>query len=385
MTNKLYPIKFEAQPRTRVWGGNNLINKLNKTFLPDKYQIAPTEKIGESWEIFSLCGESSNISNGFLAENTLDDFIETYMGDALGDKIFQYYRGEFPLLIKLLDIQDKLSVQVHPNDEIAFEREDCFGKAECWYILDACENAKIYMGFNKDLTASELYERAKTGNIEEVLNVITPKKGDCFYIEPGTVHAAGGGILIAEIQQSSDITYRIYDWGREYNPKTARRMHIEDAIDIINYKKYQAPKYHIHSSNTEKEELLCTNNNFVIKKLKIDNNKRIYPSLYNSFIIYIAIDGEIEIKTNNKKTYNILAGESLLIPAGMDDFLINSKTKEAHLLEVYIPVPTEEHDNYINENAPDLDDIENSPIQNFFNKSNHTHTHNCGCKDHKHN
>lgn len=385
MTNKLYPIKFEAQPRTRVWGGNNLINKLNKTFLPDKYQIAPTEKIGESWEIFSLCGESSNISNGFLAENTLDDFIETYMGDALGDKIFQYYRGEFPLLIKLLDIQDKLSVQVHPNDEIAFEREDCFGKAECWYILDACENAKIYMGFNKDLTASELYERAKTGNIEEVLNVITPKKGDCFYIEPGTVHAAGGGILIAEIQQSSDITYRIYDWGREYNPKTARRMHIEDAIDIINYKKYQAPKYHIHSSNTEKEELLCTNSNFVIKKLKIDNNKRIYPSLYNSFIIYIAIDGEIEIKTNDNKTYNILAGESLLIPAGMDDFLINSKTKEAHLLEVYIPAPTEEHDNYINENAPDLDDIENSPIQNFFNKSNHTHTHNCGCKDHKHN
>jgi mannose-6-phosphate isomerase len=245
--NKLYPIKFKAEPRERVWGGKYLVKTLKKEFEedPEKGGIEQIEnkKIGESWEIWSLYGGGSIAKNGFLAENPIDDIIETYMGDFMGEELFQYYHGNFPLMVKILDIRDRLSVQLHPDDTTAFEREDSYGKAEFWYIMEAEPDAEIYMGFNRDMTPQELYDRAKNGTLQEVLNMIKPKKGDCFYIEPGCVHSAGNGVVIAEITESSDITYRIYDWGRENDPKTARKMHLEEAIDIINYSKYDQERF----------------------------------------------------------------------------------------------------------------------------------------------
>ncbi|MEF9931866.1 MAG: type I phosphomannose isomerase catalytic subunit [Bacteroidales bacterium] len=364
--NKLYPIKFTAEPRERVWGGDYLIKKLGKEF--------ESKTIGESWEIWSLFGGSSTVANGFLAGNTLDDLIETYMGDIMGERIFEYYKGNFPLLIKILDIQDRLSVQVHPNDEIAFEREDSYGKTEFWYVIDAQPNAKIYMGFNKDITPTEFYERCKNGTLEEVLNSFTPHTGDCIYVEPGCVHSAGNGVVIAEIQQSSDVTYRLYDWGRENNPKTARRMDLEDAIDIIDYKKYKKEKYYFEQVTGSKT--IVDSSHFIIKTFDITESIRVVPNIVNSFVIYICTRGEAQIKMNTGEIYSIKQGETILIPAEMDDFLLTPLNGKPHLLEVYMP-QLEEDDSYIN----DHDSIED----NNCNSKEHGE-HNCHCgNEHKKN
>ncbi len=334
--NKLRPIKFKAEPRERVWGGSYLKNALGKEFDMET-------QVGESWELWSLFGKSSVIEDGFFAGNTLDDLIETYLGDSIGDKVFEYYRGEFPLLIKILDITGKLSVQVHPDDQTAFERENSFGKAEFWYVMNAEPQARIYMGFNKDMTPQELYDRCKNGTLEEVLNVFTPKAGDCIYIEPGCVHSAGGGIVIAEIQQSSDITYRLYDWGRENNPATARRMDLEEAIDIVNYSAYDKEKYYFEQVKGNKT--LVDSSRFIIKSAELTRNIRVIPSIFNSFIIYICTNGEAHIKMNSGETCGIKRGETIFIPAAMEDFLLCPDKENTHLLEVYMPT-LQENDNY---------------------------------------
>lgn len=338
--SKLYPIRFKAEPRERVWGGTYLNDKLGKNF-------ESTLPVGESWEIWGLAGLSSAIGEGFFAGNTLDDFIETYLGDAIGDQVFEYYKGEFPLLIKLLDIEDKLSVQVHPNDEIAFEREESFGKAEFWYIMDAKPNAKIYMGFKEEITPQELYNRCKNGTLEEVLNVFTPKRGDCIYIEPGCIHAAGGGIVLAEIQQSSDITYRLYDWGRENNPATARRMDLEDAIDVVNYSRYEKEKYYFEQVTGSKT--LVNTSRFIINALELTTQTRIVPGLQNSFMIYLCTQGEAALKMNSGEIFTLQTGETLFIPAGMEDFVWLPKKENTRLLEVYMP-KLQDIDNYLNYN-----------------------------------
>jgi Phosphomannose isomerase len=338
---KLYPIKFVPEPRERVWGGDYLVKKLKKDFDAE----ISSKKIGESWELWSLFGESSVIENGFLKGNTLDELIEIYLGDAIGEGVFNYYKGEFPLLIKILDIKDRLSVQVHPNDEIAMERENSFGKAEIWYVMDAEPTAKVYMGFKKDVTPTEFYERCKNETVEEIMNVYTPKKGDCIYIEPGCVHAAGYGLVIAEIQQSSDITYRLYDWGRENNPKTARKMDLEEAIDIIDYKKYVKEKFYFEQVTGSK--MLVDNKHFIVKTLDLTEQIRIIPSLINSFIIYICTRGEAQFKMNNGDTYDIKAGETIFIPAAMEDFVIHPIKGNPMLLETYVP-QVEDEDNYLN-------------------------------------
>lgn len=371
---KLYPLLFIPEPHEKVWGGDRLKNILNLEFSTEDYPgLTGKDPIGESWEISGMLNDSSVVENGFFAENSLEEFVDTYMGDAIGENIFQYYRGQFPLLFKVLDVEDKLSLQVHPNDIVAMEREDSYGKAECWYIMEADPTAKIYMGFNRDLTPREFYERCKSGTIEEVLNVIHPKKGDTFYIAPGTVHAAAGGILIAEVQQCSDATYRLYDWGREFNPATARKMHLEDAIDIIDYKRYN-PLLHysntlialddIHTSSKKDNKTVVVSNTeyFMVNAIELNSAKRIYPSQMGSFIVYVAVEGSMEIVTNDRKVLRLERGRSAMIPASMEDFIIRpaagnfadiSKSSGSILhgknvvLEIYMPQPQEEEDDYL--------------------------------------
>lgn len=349
--NKLYPIRFKAEPRERVWGGNYLVKTLKKEFEedPDKGGLERIEekKIGESWEIWSLYGSGSVAKNGFLADNPIDDIIETYMGDFMGEELFQYYHGNFPLMVKILDIRDRLSVQLHPDDKTAFEREDSYGKAEFWYIMEADPDSEIYMGFNREITPQELYDRAKNGRLQEVLNIIKPKKGDCFYIEPGCVHSAGKGVVIAEITESSDITYRIYDWGRENDPKTARKMHLNEAIDIINYSKYDPSRF--LKQEVKESMLVADTEYFMIKTIKLEREISIFPLLTNSFIIYLCTQGAADFKMHNGEIYSIKAGESIVVPAGMEDFLLIPQQKEAFLIEAYMPPVPEEEDGYINE------------------------------------
>ncbi|MBR5056892.1 MAG: class I mannose-6-phosphate isomerase, partial [Bacteroidales bacterium] len=219
MNRKLYPMTFEPLVEERAWGS-------------------------ESWLVAAMGeGRNSVVTNGFLAENDLDDILETYMGDLVGESIFNYYNLQFPLLVKILDVRENLSVQVHPDDTIAFERFFDYGKSECWYVLESSPDARIYMGFKRETSAGEFYEKCKDGTVVELMNVIHPEAGEAFFIPAGTVHACGGGLKIAEVQEPSDITLRLYDWGRENDPATARQMHLEEALDCIDYGKFDEARF----------------------------------------------------------------------------------------------------------------------------------------------
>lgn len=248
MEKKLYPFKFIPIPSRRPWGGSTLVTELGKHFTEcddegNETVLGSDARIGESWELADMGIEDSVVANGWLAGNTISEVMETYLERVVGEDVYNYYGRQFPLLIKFLDINEGLSVQVHPDDEIAAERYDSLGKTEMWYVLDAKPGARIFCGFNREVTAQELYDRCKNGTVEEILNVIHPKKGDVLLITPGTVHAADGGILVAEIQESSDMNLRLYDWGREFDPATARPMHLEEAIDVIDYRPFNPKQY----------------------------------------------------------------------------------------------------------------------------------------------
>lgn len=345
--NKLYPIRFIADPRERVWGGNYLMKVLGKEFDEDFAQKA----VGESWELWSIYGGSSVVRDGFLAGNTLDELMEIYLGDLVGENVFNFYKGEFPLLVKILDIKDKISVQVHPSNEIALEREESFGKAEMWYIMDVKPGAKLYVGFNKDVTPTELYNKCKDGTVTELLNCITPKKGDCVYIYPGCIHAVEGEVVIAEIQQSSDISYRLYDWGRENNPKTARTMHLEDAIDVIDYSKFEKEKYYFQQVTGS--QVIVDTSNFIVKKIELKEPERVIPSLHGSFIVYVCMDGKAAIRLSNGTSYLLSKGETIFIPASMEDFLLAPVDGTPDLLEVRMPQIADEPDSYLNYDEPE--------------------------------
>lgn len=388
MEKKLYPLKFIPVASRRPWGGHDLVDKLGKEFVEcdeegNETVIGADELIGESWEVADMGIEDSVVTNGWLAGNTISEIMETYLERVVGDDVYNYYGRQFPLLIKFLDINDKLSVQVHPDDEIAAERYDALGKSELWYILDAKPEAKIYMGFKREVTAQEFYDRCNEGTVEELLNVIYPKKGDVLFITPGTVHAADGGILLAEIQESSDMTFRLYDWGREKNPATARPIHLEEAIDIIDYRPYDPGKYrkgplwgaeasHVpccdhechcddhdhHHEHSAKEgdvvETLVESSQFTVSQLNLADPLHIYTEKFGSFIIYVCIEGAASIQVPSVKSggeafmdnYEFSKGETILIPAEMPDFYLVPRDRSTVLLEAVTRVQ-EELDEYI--------------------------------------
>jgi len=325
----LYPLKFVPIPKEKVWGGHALAKDFNKPFDPAKL-------IGESWEIAGFEDDSSVIAEGFLKDNRLYDIIETYMDEIVGDDHYKQFGNEFPLLIKLLNIQDRLSVQVHPDDETAFDRHNCNGKTEAWYVLDADPEAVVYMGFNRDVDPNEFYERCQNETVEEVLNVIHPKKGDFFYVEAGIVHCAGGGLVIAEVQELSDATYRIYDWGREHNPETARPMHLDLAFDCINYKKYDESKYYIPAGNGATK--LADNKYFTVHLLDLVNPMKVHPDTYESFIVYYCVDGTATVEYEGAG-YSISKGEWMLIPASMKDFILSGAVEGTRILEMFTRRP----------------------------------------------
>jgi len=328
---KLYPLKFVPIPKEKVWGGHSLAKNFNKPFDPSKL-------IGESWEIAGFKDDSSVVAEGFLKGNHLYDIIETYMDEMVGDDHFKRFGCEFPLLIKLLNIQDRLSVQVHPDDETAFDRHNCNGKTEAWYVLDADPDAVVYMGFNRDIDPNEFYQRCKDETVEEVLNVMHPKKGDFFYVESGIVHSAGGGLVIAEVQELSDATYRIYDWGREHNPATARTMHLDLAFDCINYHKYDRNKYYVPAGSGN---ALADNKYFTVNLLDLSNPLNVHPDSYESFIVYYCAEGKASIVNSLSDTtgYSMVKGEWMLVPASMKDFILRADEKGTQVLEMFTRCP----------------------------------------------
>ncbi len=313
MTN-LYPLKFNPILKERVWGGYKIIEKYK-----DQADLISNKPIGESWVLSGLIGDESIVSEGFLADNNINDLIETYLGEIVGDSIYEKYGNELPILFKILDINKPLSLQVHPDDIIALERHNSYGKSECWYVLDCEKDAIIYLGLKQDLSAQEFYDRCNDNSIIEYLNVIKPKPGDLIYIKPGTLHSAQGGLMIAEIQQPSDITYRVYDWGREHNPNTAREMHLDLAIDCIDLEATDPTNYII-------KEDRFSNNYFEINIITIDEKTTINSPILTSMQVYFCLDGYVTITSPNYST-TLNKGETILIPSQVQDLRIIGNAK----------------------------------------------------------
>ena len=360
MEKKLYPFKFIPVPSRRPWGGSALVKELGKRFVEcdengNEVVLGEDVLIGESWELADMGIEDSVVANGWLAGNTISELMETYLERIVGEDVYNYYGRQFPLLIKFLHINDKLSVQVHPDDVVAAERYDSLGKTEIWYVMDAQPGAKIYCGFTREITAQEFYDRCRNCTIDQVLNVIEPKKGDVLFITPGTVHAADGGLLIAEIQESSDMTFRLYDWGREFDPATARKMHIEEAIDVIDYRPFDFSNYkHAHDHEHEVIESLVECPQFNVSKINLTDPLHIYTEKFNSFIVYVCLEGAASIQVPSTKengeacmeNYEFAKGETILVPADMPDFFLVPRDRSTKLLEA-VTRPAEEIDEYI--------------------------------------
>lgn len=372
---QLYPLKFIPIASRRVWGGNSLIKVLGKDFVEadaegNEVHLTENDLIGESWELADMGEQDSLVSEGWLAGNSIGDIMETYLDRITGDAAYAWFGRQFPLLIKFLDIHQKLSVQVHPDDKVAEQRYDSLGKAEIWYILDAKPEAKVYMGFRRETSAQEFYNACKAGTAHELLNVIHPKKGDAIFITPGTVHAAEGGILVAEIQESSDMTFRLYDWGRENNPATARKMHLEEAIDLINFGQYDPSLYRPASSQdvSQVNNLLVQCPQFTVNRLNLKAALRISPEQFGSYIVYVCVSGSAAINvpkvpvtddgkaaaafgTDAMDIYAFRKGETILVPADMPDFYLVPTSPGTVLLEATDGLRSEV-DEYVDPDAP---------------------------------
>lgn len=302
----LYPLKFQPLYKYRIWGGEKL-----RTVLHKKYE---GDKIGESWEISDVKGDETPVLDGHLKGKTLKQLIHTYKEKLVGEKVHHAFGDSFPLLIKFIDAALPLSVQVHPDDNVARKRHDSFGKNEMWYVMDADENAELIVGFKENTTSSEYLSKLEQGEILDLLNVEKVKSEDVYYISAGRIHAIGAGVLLAEIQQTSDITYRIYDYNRvdETTGKT-RALHNELAVDVIDFKAY--PEYKTEfSKNENTTNTLVHSPYFKSDFLRITTSSIRDYSKLDSFVIYVCVNGVGKIVCDEIQ-YSLQKGETMLIPA----------------------------------------------------------------------
>jgi len=324
--SELYPLKFKPVLKEKIWGGNTLVKHYGKN--------APgSNKIGESWEISAVSDNLSVVRNGFLTGNNIEELIEVYMGDITGDSVFDKFGNEFPLLIKLIEARENLSVQVHPGNSMAKERHKAYGKTEMWYILESEEDAKIYTGFKQPIS-KELYSKALSmGQITDLLNIESAIPGDTFFTPAGRIHAIGAGIVLVEIQQTSDITYRIFDWDREYTCEEKRELHTDLALDAIDFSATGKNKIRKNltlnkSENLVSCEFFTTNIIHFNKPFKKDYN------LIDSFVVYLCTDGRFVIKWDNNGE-EASKGDTILLPAWIKDVLLEP-APESTLLEIFV-------------------------------------------------
>ena len=326
----LYPLKFIPRLKEIIWGG--------KDFLPaikagKGVRIASDKLYGESWDISSVAGDISVVANGYLKRNNLEEIIEVYMGNLMGDKVYDRYGLMFPLLVKTLDCNNVLSVQVHPNDELAMERHESYGKTEMWYVIDAEPGASLYVGFKDKNTTREKYiEAINNDTLPELLNKVEVKAGDVFFIPAGTIHALGKGIKVVEIQQTSDITYRIYDWNRVDEHGKSRELHTALAIDAIDFAKSSEDcqvKYQ-YAKNEAVKLIDCPY--FTINAIEVDGEVERDVISRDSFVMYNCVEGEVDIVMNDNVEHLSLS-DVVLIPAEADSVVIKGRGK---LMETYI-------------------------------------------------
>ncbi len=318
-----YPIKFTPILKERIWGGN----KLHLLFNKEKSQ----KPIGESWEIAALPEGVSVVANGHFKGQNLQELISTYTHELLGDEVYEKYGETFPLLIKFIDAENDLSVQLHPDDSLAQVRHQSFGKEELWYIMQAEKNSKLYLGFEGKVNQEIYLEYLNKGRLPEILHQEKVKKGSVYHIPPGRVHAIGGGIVLAEIQQSSDITYRLYDWDRTQPDGSTRALHTDFALDAINFTSIENYETYYTAKSNAFRDIIKTDY-FVVKILKLKTKKTFLTSSSDSFVIYMCVGGSGFINVELMQV-PIALGETVLIPASLKKYSI---TPDASLKLLYV-------------------------------------------------
>ncbi|MGY8924486.1 MAG: type I phosphomannose isomerase catalytic subunit [Flavobacteriales bacterium] len=319
----LYPFKFQPILKDKIWGGQKLQKILKKP--------TTSAEAGESWEISDVQGDTSIVSNGTMAGTSLKSLMELHTTELLGHKNFQQFGTKFPLLIKFIDAKLALSVQLHPNDALAKSRHNSFGKTEMWYVVQADSDSNLIVGFNQPMTKELYLKHLEAKTLECILNFDKVDAGDTYFIEVGRIHAIGAGVLLAEIQQTSDITYRVYDWDRVDSEGNHRELHNDIALEAFDFD--MPDNYRVNysrDSQTSTELVSCpyfTTNVIEVKtSLLVKNN-------HDSFMIYMCVEGSAVINIEGYQT-EFSMGETVLIPACIKSFSIS--TNHAKLLEVYI-------------------------------------------------
>nr|WP_199002542.1 type I phosphomannose isomerase catalytic subunit [Flavobacterium sp. ASV13] len=321
MKPQLYPLQFEPILKDRIWGGEKLKTILNKPI---------TSKItGESWELSTVEGDVSVVSNGILKGKSLMDLIDEKPNEILGTKVYSRFGKQFPLLFKYLDAREDLSIQVHPNDKLAKERHNSFGKTEMWYVMQADPDSRIIVGFKENSSKEEYLKHLQDKTLVSILDDVKAKAGDVFFLETGTVHAIGAGLVVAEIQQTSDITYRLYDFDRKDAQGNTRELHVDLALDAINYNKVDTQKKYESKANTSNVVVDCPY--FTTNFIPLEDKTEISKS-GETFTVYMCIEGSFEIEYDGfKQTY--IKGDTVLVPAEINTFILDGK---ASILEIYI-------------------------------------------------
>ncbi len=323
----LYPLKFNPVFKEKIWGGD----KIRTIFGMD---FAPLPNCGEAWVLSGYGDDVSVVNNGFLAENQLDELIEVYMEDLVGEVVFEKYGNKFPLLIKILNSNDWLSIQVHPDDTLAESRHNDSGKTEMWYVADAEPGAQLISGFNREMNADLYLSNLEQGTIKEIMNYEQVQKGDVFFIPSGRVHALGPGLLIFEIQQTSDLTYRIYDFDRVDDKGNPRQLHTDlalEALDFTRHENYRTEYDHEFNKTVPVVESTYFNTSLIHFGTPVVKD---YSGL-DSFVILQCAEGKCMVEYD-EGVETLQAGEVMLIPAVMERIRI-VPLEESKILEVYYP------------------------------------------------
>ena len=328
MQSVLYPFKFKPIFKDKIWGGRKI-----KEVLGMDYGALPN--CGEMWLLSGLWEEQSQIANGDFEGDEINDLVETFMGDLVGESVFDKYGEQFPLLLKIIDANDWLSVQVHPDDELAEKRGLGNGKTEMWYVMQAEEDAELVMGFNREMTRMDYVEALETNALQEVLNHEQVEAGDVFFIPAGRVHALGPGIMVAEIQQTSDTTYRIYDWDRIDVAGMRRELHVAQSVEAIDGTMPDDYKIHVPNVMNRTVQVVDTQY-FVTNLLQLQGEMEKDYSNLDSFVVLLCTSGNFTLKWENGAVF-VKQGECVLIPNLIKKVTIRAE-QYCKLLEVYCQI-----------------------------------------------
>lgn len=318
---KFYPLTFTPILKDRIWGGSKLKTYLNKPIV--------SETTGESWEISTVPGNISVVNNGIFKGKNINEIIDLYPEEILGKLVIARFGKQFPLLFKFIDAKEDLSIQLHPNDALARKRHNSFGKTEMWYVMQADESARLVVGFKKDSNQQEYLAHLENKNLIDLLNEYPVSKGDVFFLETGTIHAIGAGVVVAEIQQTSDVTYRVYDWDRLDAHGNGRELHTGLALDAINYKTTPSKIDYKEEVNNNITVINCS---YFVTNIIVLRETLIWKRTKQAFTVFMCTNGQFDMNVNDEiVSYHI--GDTILIPACIE---ILTLTGNATLLEISI-------------------------------------------------